>query len=467
MADFEYDLLVVGGGSGGVGAARRAAEHGARVALIEGAELGGTCVHRGCIPKKLLVYAAEFGVGFGLSKAYGWAVDSSFDWPAMVEAKTKELKRLGGFYNKSLESAGVVHIEGWGVLSGAHEVTVGGRKVTAERILLAVGSRPWRPQFPGVEHTITSREAFDLPAFPKKVLTIGSGYIGVEFAGIFSGLGAETHIMFRSDYVLPDFDQDVRQHLQEEMQKAGVLFHAGDRVTEIRKQGEMLHCTTQKGQQLEFDQVLMATGRVPRTENIGLEEVGVELGAKGAVKVNEQFQTSVPSIYAIGDCIDRVQLTPVAIREGRHLAEVLYNNSSLGVDYDKIPTAVFSRPPVGTVGMTQNKALATAPDGVEIYRAKFRPMKYTLPDKDTKALLKLIVCRKSRKVLGAHMVGEGAAELVQALAVCLVAGATKEDFDNTIAVHPTTAEEFVLMRHPSETLTSAEEERKKKHTLNA
>lgn len=454
MSKFDFDLLVIGGGSGGVGAARRAAEYGARVAVAEGDRLGGTCVHRGCIPKKLMVYASSFRQHFELSKGYGYSdIRYEFSWPDLVQRIQNELNRLGGFYEKSLQNASVTHLQGWAKVTGAQSVEVEGKSYSAERILVAVGGYPFTPEFPGSEHTITSREAFHLAELPRRVLMVGSGYIGVEFAGIFNGLGSETHMMFGSSKLLPKFDCDIRGHLQETMEKAGVKFHTGARIEKVEPV-EGGYKVTAGDTQIEVDTVFMATGRKARTEGLGLAEVGVELAKNGSVKVDGKFQTSVASIFAIGDCIDRIQLTPVAIREGRFLAETLYNRNPLRVDYLNVPTAVFSTPPVGTVGLTQEEALAQAPAGIDIYRAKFRPTKYTLPDKDYKVLLKLIVCRQTDRVLGIHVVGEEGPELSQVLGVLVVNGATKADFDRTVAVHPTTAEEFVLMRNPSETITS-------------
>ncbi|MGE0495849.1 MAG: glutathione-disulfide reductase [Vulcanimicrobiota bacterium] len=453
MGVCDYDLLVIGGGSGGIGAARRASEYGARVAVCEQWQYGGTCVHRGCIPKKLMVYAAEFAESLRLAQAYGHQVEGcSFSWSDLIAAKDKELERLNGFYNQTLDNNKIAKLQGYARLLDPHTVELEGKRYTAERILIAVGARPWTPEFPGRELCVTSREAFHLAEQPKRVLVVGSGYIGVEFAGIFNGLGSETHLMFRSSKVLPDFDQDIRDSLQEEMAKRGVIFHTGARINEVKQGGACLQVETDGGQTLEVDCVMLATGRVPATAGIGLEEIGVKLGQNRAVVVDDHWRTNLENVYAIGDCIDRVQLTPVAIAEGRALAENLYNQNAVAVSYDNIPTAVFSIPPVGTVGLSQEQAQKRCSAGVDIYRARFRPMKYTLPDKDTKAMLKLVVDRGNQRVVGCHMVGEPASELIQALAVCVVCGATKTDFDRTIAVHPSTAEEFVLMRRPSESL---------------
>lgn len=453
MGVCDYDLLVIGGGSGGIGAARRASEYGAKVAVCEQWQYGGTCVHRGCIPKKLMVYSAEFAESLRLAQAYGHRIEgSSFSWSGLIAAKDKELERLNGFYNQTLDNNQIAKLQGYARMLDAHTVELEGKRYTAERILIAVGARPWTPEFPGGELCVTSRQAFHLEQQPRRVLVVGSGYIGVEFAGIFNGLGSETHLMFRSSKVLPDFDQDIRDTLQEEMAKRGVIFHTGARIKQVKQAGSGLQVETDGGQTLEVDCVMLATGRVPATAGMGLEEIGVKLGKNGAVAVDDQWRTNLENVYAIGDCIDRVQLTPVAIAEGRALAENLYNQNAVAVSYENIPTAVFSIPPVGTVGLSQAQAQQRCSAGVDIYRARFRPMKYTLPDKDTKAMLKLVVDRGNQRVVGCHMVGEPASELIQALAVCVVCGATKTDFDRTIAVHPSTAEEFVLMRRPSESL---------------
>ncbi|MCA9793307.1 MAG: glutathione-disulfide reductase [Candidatus Eremiobacteraeota bacterium] len=456
MTDFDYDLFVIGAGSGGVRASRVAASHGARVAVAEEYRIGGTCVIRGCVPKKLFVYASHFSEEFEAAAGFGWTVGKSkFDWPTLIANKDREIERLSGIYVSNLEKAGVTLIRSRAVLRDRHSVhlVAEDRHVTAKYILIATGATPnVDPGLPGVELAITSNEAFHLDRMPERIVIAGGGYIAVEFAGIFNGLGSETHLMFRSPKVLPDFDQDIRDTLQEEMARRGVLFHTGERIKTVQQKGSALAVETDSGQTLEVDCVMLATGRVPATTGMGLEEVGIKLADNGAVMVDDQWRTNLENIYAIGDCIDRVQLTPVAIAEGRALAENLYNQNAVAVSYENIPTAVFSIPPVGTVGLTQEQARGRCSAGVDIYRARFRPMKYTLPDKDTKAMLKLVVDRGNQRVVGCHMVGEPASELIQALAVCVVCGATKADFDRTIAVHPSTAEEFVLMRRPSESL---------------
>ncbi|MFA5507726.1 MAG: glutathione-disulfide reductase [Vulcanimicrobiota bacterium] len=454
MSQFDFDLLVLGGGSGGVAAARRAAEHGARVAVCEDNQWGGTCVNRGCVPKKLFVYASEFGRARALMPAYGWEPgEPTFSWPTLVENVTRELARLRGFYDKAMSGNGVTQFNETGVVSGPHAVKVGGRTVTAERILLAVGGKPWIPSgIEGKEHAITSDQVFWLEEFPRRILIVGSGYIGTEFAGIFRGLDAEVHQSFRSDYVLPGFDVDVRRHLQQEMEKQGVHFHTGAKPVKIEKRSDgSLQVTMEPAGTLQVDQVLMATGRTPRVEGIGLSEVGVEIGSRQEVVVDEKFQTSVPSIFAIGDCIRRWELTPVAIAEGRALAEHWFNDQPLDFSYSCVATAVFSSPPAAVVGFSEDY-LRKQGVGFEIYRTSFRPMKYTLPDHQDKAMLKLLVASDNNKLLGCHLIGPECGELIQILSACLVAGATKKHLDETFAVHPTLSEELVLFRRPDETV---------------
>ena len=455
MSQFDFDLLVLGGGSGGVAAARRAAEHGARVAICEDNEWGGTCVNRGCVPKKLFVYASEFGRARAVMPAYGWSPgEPKFDWPTLVDNVTKELARLRGFYDKAMSGNGVKQFNATGVVTGPNSVEVGGKTVTAQRILLAVGGEPWiPPSIEGKEHAITSDQVFWLKEFPRRILIVGSGYIGTEFAGIFSGLDAQVHQSFRSEYVLPGFDKDIRQHLHQEMEKQGVRFHTGDKPVRIQKSDDSsLSVTMASGLKLHVDQVLMATGRTPRVKNIGLEEVGVEIGSRQEVVVDDGFQTSVSSIFAIGDCIRRWELTPVAIAEGRALAEHWFNDRPMNFSYSCVATAVFSSPPAATVGFSESY-LRSQGVGFDIYRTSFRPMKYTLPDKQNKAMLKMLVAGDNDKVLGFHLVGPESGELIQVLSACLMAGATKQDLDHTFAVHPTLSEELVLFRKPDETVS--------------
>ena len=454
MAEYDFDLLVVGGGSGGVATARRAAEYGARVAVCEDHQWGGTCVHRGCVPKKLMVYSAQFGEARKLMPSYGWETpERGLDWSTLKANLQKELERLHGFYQRILAESGVEKLQGTGVLTDAHTVEVDGKPYTAERILLAMGGKPWRPeQLEGADLGFVSDDMFWLEALPKDILVVGSGYIGVEFAGILNGFGIDVHLSFGSDHLLPDFDKDIRLTVEAEMEKRGVVIHRERRPTKIQRleSGRKL-VTFSQGEDLEVEAVLLATGRTPRTDGMGLEKVGVKLGPAGDVLTNAKFQTSIPNVYAIGDCTKRFELTPVAIAEGRALAEHLYNHKPLEFHYDRLATAVFSSPPAATVGWTEDRLRQ---EGIrfDLYRAKFRPMKYSLPAGNAQAMLKLLVCPETDRVLGCHLVGEEAPELIQLAAVCLKAKATKTIFDSTIAVHPTFAEELVLLRRPSESV---------------
>lgn len=454
MLECDFDLLVVGGGSGGVATARRAAEYGARVAVCEDHQWGGTCVHRGCVPKKLMVYSSQFGEARKLMPAYGWEAPSDgLDWPRLKANLHKELERLHGFYQRILAESGVEKLQGTGVLTGPNTVEVDGKPYTAKRILLAMGGKPWIPEeLEGSELGLVSDDMFWMESLPRDILVVGSGYIGVEFAGILNGFGVTVHHSFGSAHLLPEFDKDIRATVEAEMEKRGVTFHRQARPKRLQAldNGRRL-VTFDNGETLEVEAVLLATGRAPRTGGIGLEKVGVKLGESNEVLTNARFQTSVPSIYAIGDCTKRFELTPVAIAEGRSLAEHLYNDKPLDFHYDRLATAVFSSPPAATVGWTEDK-LRRAGARFDVYRAKFRPMKYSLPAGEAQAMLKLLVCPESDRVLGCHLVGEEAPELIQLAAVCLKAKATKTIFDSTIAVHPTFAEELVLLRKPSESV---------------
>lgn len=459
MSKYDYDLLVVGGGSGGVATARRAAEHGARVAICEDHQWGGTCVHRGCVPKKLLVYASQFGNARKLMPAYGWSPPSDpVDWTTLKENLHKELERLHGFYQRILADSGVEKLQGTGVVTEPHTVEVDGKPYTAERILLATGGQPLRPQgLEGAELGLTSDDMFWLQKLPESMLVVGSGYIGTEFAGLLNGLGVQVHQSFGSDRLLPEFDLDIRVTVQAEMEKLGIAFHAGRRPKKLlRLPSGKIEVTFQTGDTLEVDEVLLATGRTPRTHGIGLEAVGVKLGKDGEVLTSSGFQTSVPSIYAIGDCTKRFELTPVAIAEGRALAEHLYNGQPLEFYYDRLATAVFSTPPAGTVGITEDELRAKGAS-FHIYRSRFRPMKYSLPAGNAQVMLKLLVDAKSDRILGCHLVSEDAPELIQLMAVVLKAGATKAILSSAIAVHPTFAEELVTLRKPSETVEGPNE----------
>ncbi|WP_029008422.1 glutathione-disulfide reductase [Azospirillum halopraeferens] len=446
MAEFDFDLFTIGAGSGGVAASRRAAAFGARVGICEGSRVGGTCVIRGCVPKKLLVYASQFRDAFADACGYGW--DShvpAFDWPTLIANKDKEIDRLNGIYIGMLEKAGVTLVHGHGRLIDSHTVEVAGRRYTARRILIATGGWPVLPRVPGIDHAVTSNEALHLGHLPHSILIIGGGYIAVEFAGIFRGLGAEVTLMIRGEELLNGFDDDIRVALARELRKRGIEILARTRIESIAEGPGGFTVTDHLGREHSAGLVMAATGRRPNTRDLGLEEIGVELTKDGAVKVDEWSRSSVESVYAIGDVTDRVNLTPVAIAEGRALAETLFNNNPMTVSYTNIPTGVFSLPPLGTVGLTEAEARARFAR-VDIYRTDFRPMKHTLSGRDERILMKLVVDGESQRVLGCHMMGMDAPEIVQGLAVALNCGATKQDFDRTIALHPSTAEEFVLLR---------------------
>ncbi|EGG94954.1 Glutathione reductase [gamma proteobacterium IMCC1989] len=448
---YDYDLFVIGAGSGGVRASRIAAGLGAKVAVAEDLYLGGTCVNVGCVPKKLFVYGSHFAEEFEAAAGFGWTVgETSFDWPTLRDNKTKEIERLNGIYDNMLKNAGVEIIHGRGTIVDAHTVAVGDKQYTAERILVAVGGWPMVPDIAGKEHIISSNEVFYLDEFPKRVIVVGGGYIAVEFAGIFQGYGSETHLLYRGDMFLRGFDDDIREFTASEMRKKGVDLQFNTNVTEIEKQadGSLLVSLT-NGSTLEVDAVMYATGRKSKTENLGLENTAVELTAKGSIVVNEDFQTAEPSIYAVGDVIDRMQLTPVALAEGMALARNLYSEKKdHKVDYDFIATAVFCQPNIGTVGYTEAQAKEKY-GSVAVYKSEFKHMKHTLSGLNERTFMKLLVDQASDRVVGCHMVGADAGEVVQGLAVAIKAGATKADFDSTIGIHPTAAEEFVTMREPA------------------
>lgn len=446
MAQYDYDLFSIGAGSGGVRASRMSAAFGAKVAVAEERYLGGTCVNVGCIPKKLLVYASHYGDDFEDLAGYGWtAGERRFDWPKLIANKEREIKRLNGIYRKLLTDAGVDLFEAHAEVVDPHTVSIEGKQVSAKYILVAVGSWPTVPQFPGSEFAITSNEAFYLPTLPKRVIVVGGGYIGVEFAGIFHGLGAQTTELYRGELFLRGFDDDIRKTLAEEMRKRGVDLKFNADIRRIEKNGELLKADLTDGSSIYAEQILYATGRGSKTPNLGLERVGVALKPNGAVVVDEYSKSTVDSIYAIGDCTDRMMLTPVAIAEGMALANTLFNGKPTKPSYLNVPTAVFSTPSCATVGLTE--AQARAQDlSIDIYRTSFKPLKHTLTGRDERTMMKLVVDRATDKVIGCHMVGAEAGEIIQGLAVALNCGATKAQFDATIGIHPTAAEEFVTMR---------------------
>jgi glutathione reductase (NADPH) len=447
---YDFDLYVIGAGSGGVRAARFAAGFGAKVAVAESRYLGGTCVNVGCVPKKLLVYGAHFAEDFEQATGFGWSLgEANFDWATLIANKDREINRLNGIYRNLLVNSGVTLHEAHAKIVGPHEVEVNGERYTAKNILIATGGWPQIPEIPGREHAIGSNEAFFLKELPKRVLVVGGGYIAVEFAGIFHGLGANTTLLYRGDLFLRGFDGSVRKHLQEELTKRGLDLQFNADIARIDKQADgSLKATLKDGRELEADCIFYATGRRPMLDNLGLENTDVQLTDKGFIKVDEQYQTSEPSILALGDVIGRVQLTPVALAEGMAVARRLFKPEQYRpVDYKMIPTAVFSLPNIGTVGLTEEEAREAGHD-VVIFESRFRPMKLTLTECQEKTLMKLVIDGKTDKVLGCHMVGPDAGEIVQGLAIALKAGATKRDFDDTIGVHPTAAEEFVTMRTP-------------------
>ncbi len=456
----EFDLFVIGGGSGGVACARRAASYGARVALCEESRLGGTCVIRGCVPKKLMRYGALFSEHFKTAKSYGWGVgDVKLDWQHLIEARNNEIARLNGIYRTMLEKAGVTVIEGHGRVKGANSVEVAGKTYTADRLLIAVGARPSLIDIPGIEHVITSNEALEgMTREPKRLAVMGAGYIGVELASIFNGLGIETSIFFRKPLPLAGFDQDIREALVEQYKVQGLDVRAGTTIEAIEPDGDDFRVKTAAGE-MRFDTVLYATGRnsIPNTKDLGLSDLGVAMDRSGAIHVDSAYRSQVESIYAVGDCSDHAgaglnsgasDLTPVAIAEGRAIAEALFNDNPHEVRYDTIPTAVFGLPEAGSVGLTEERAREEGHD-VTIFKTSFRPMLHTLTEEPVKIMMKLVVDASSDRVLGAHMVGDDAGEIMQGLAVAMTAGATKADFDATVGLHPSAAEEFVTMYQAS------------------
>ncbi|MCI0994571.1 glutathione-disulfide reductase [Pseudomonas corrugata] len=448
---YDFDLYVIGAGSGGVRAARFAAGFGARVAVAESRYLGGTCVNVGCVPKKLLVYGAHYAEDFEQASAYGWSAgEASFDWATLIANKDQEINRLNGIYRNLLVNSGVALHEGHAKITGPHEVEINGQRHTAEHILVATGGWPVIPQIPGREHAISSNEPFSLKESPRRAPAAGGGYIAVEFAGIFHGMGAQTSLLYRGELFLRGFDGAVRKHLAEELTRRGLDLQFNADIQRIDKLADgSLEVTLKDGRTLLTDCVFYATGRRPMLDNLGLENTAVTLDEKGFVQVNEKYETSEPSILAIGDVIGRVQLTPVALAEGMAVARRLFKPEQYRlVDYRMIPTAVFSLPNIGTVGLSEEQAREEGHE-VQIFESRFRPMKLSLTDCQERTLMKLVVDARTDKVLGCHMVGPDAGEIVQGLAIALKAGASKRDFDETIGVHPTAAEEFVTMRTPA------------------
>jgi glutathione reductase (NADPH) len=448
VATYDFDLFTIGAGSGGVRASRMSASYGARVAIAEERYLGGTCVNVGCIPKKLFAYGAHYAEDFEDAAAFGWKVErKGFDWKTLVANKDKEIKRLNGIYRNILESNKVTIYEARARLIDAHTIEVGGERVTAANILVATGGWPVVPDIPGKEHAITSNEAFHLPDLPRRAIVVGGGYIAVEFAAIFHGFGAHVTQLYRGPLFMRGFDIDVRKTLAEEMRKKGIDLHFDADIARIEKTGGALAVTLKDGSTLVADAVMYATGRAPNTRHLGLEKAGVGLDQDGAIVVDDRFRTSVPHIYALGDVIDRMQLTPVAIGEAMVLSANLFKGANRAMDYADVPTAVFSNPNVGTAGLTEEEARQRH-GAIEIYRTAFRPLKHTMTLREERTMMKLVVDKASDRVVGCHMVGPDAGEIVQGLAVALKCGATKAQFDATVGIHPTAAEEFVTLRTP-------------------
>jgi glutathione reductase (NADPH) len=453
MSDFDVDLFVIGGGSGGVRAARIAAQHGARVMLAEEYRLGGTCVIRGCVPKKLLVYASRFHGEFEDAAGFGWTVPhATFDWATLIANKDKEIARLEAAYGSLMEKSGVKVVKNRATLTDAHTVQVAnGDRVKAAHVLISTGGTPsYGDKIPGIEHAISSNEAFHLPELPRRVVIQGGGYIAVEFAGIFAGLGSHVTLVYRGENILRGFDDDVRQHLRMDMEKHGIRVVTGRTITAIEQTGTHYSVQLSSGNHIPADKVMFATGRVPHVAKLGLKEAGVEIAKNGGIAVDEFSRTTAPNVYAVGDVTNRINLTPVAIREGHAFADTVFGNKSTIVDHANVPTAVFSEPEVGAVGLTEAQARAKLPQ-TDVYKSMFRPLKATLSGRDTTVLLKLIVDGQTDRVVGCHIVGEGAAEMVQLAAVAVKMRATKADFDATMALHPTIAEELVTMRTRSAT----------------
>ncbi|MDG1479571.1 MAG: glutathione-disulfide reductase [Myxococcota bacterium] len=445
---YDFDLFVIGAGSGGVRAARIAAKLGARVGICEDKRLGGTCVNVGCVPKKLMVIGSRYPADAADAAGFGWDFPApKLDWERANHNREREILRLNGIYLRLLENSGCTVVSGRGSIVDAHTVQIGDRSFTAANILIATGGRPRRPDIPGADRGISSDEVFSLPTLPRRIVIVGGGYIGVEFAGIFRGYGSEVSLVHRRNLVLTGFDDDIRVFLGEQMTGQGIDLRLGCQITGIEKTGDALRVTSTDGHTIDTDVVLWATGRSPNTAGLGLERVGITLGTRREIPVDDNLQTSVPSIYACGDVIGRVALTPVALEEGMMLAHNLFGGQNRTMNYELIPTAVFSRPSIGTVGMTE-AAARRAGHQVTIYRSSFRQMKHTISGRNERTLMKLIVDKKTDVVLGCHMVGDEAGEIIQGLGVALKAGATKAIFDDTIGIHPTAAEEFVTMRTP-------------------
>ena len=447
MTQYDYGLFVIGAGSGGVRAANMASGYGVKVAIAEQRYLGGTCVNVGCVPKKLFVYASQFQDQFDAAAGFGWTVGKSvFNWSGLIANKNREIARLQAVYNNRLQQSGVRVITGRAEVIDAHTVAVDGKQYSTERILIATGGWPFIPDIPGKQHIVTSNDMFFLDKLPKRIIIVGGGYIAVEFASILHGLGVNTTICHRGHKLLSDFDEDIRDFLGAEMTRKGITIRFNTDIEAIESEGEAFAVQLMDGSEVTTDLVMYATGRTPNSSGFGLEKLGIDLDNEQAIKVNGDYQTNVPSIYALGDVTNRVNLTPVAIAEGMAMVNKLYTIHPQPVDYDNIPTAVFSQPAIGTVGLTEAKAREQYPD-IDIYKTRFTPMKSALSGLDEKTLMKMIVVRSTDRVVGLHMIGSEAPEIIQGMAVAIRAGATKAVFDSTIGIHPTAAEEFVTLRN--------------------
>ena len=448
MSDIDYDLFVIGAGSGGVRAARMAASFGAKVAIAEEQYMGGTCVNVGCVPKKLYVYASEFGKGFSDAREFGWHSEvQQFDWATLRDNKKTEISRLNAIYRNLLSGVDADVIDGRATIVNSNTVAVGEKHYTARKILIATGGWPHIPNFPGSDLAVSSNEIFDLASFPERIVIVGGGYIAVEFAGIFNGLGARVTQLYRGPLFLRGFDPDIRAHASQEIRKSGVDLRFETNVESIARSADGLQLTLTDGETLTADAVLYATGRKPNLNGLGLENVNIDLTATGSIAVDGDFQTTEPGVFALGDCTDTMELTPVALAEGMAFARKQFGNTQPAVDYEFIPTAVFCQPNIGTVGFTEDEARAEFGD-ITLYKSAFRPMKHTISGRDEKTFMKLIVDSASDRVVGVHMMGPDAGEIIQGIAIALKAGATKAIFDSTIGIHPTAAEEFVTMREP-------------------
>jgi glutathione reductase (NADPH) len=445
MAEYDYDLFVVGAGSGGVRAARVASALGARVAVAEMGRLGGTCVNVGCVPKKLFVYGSHFSYDLRDASGYGWSVEPSFDWATLRANKDREIARLNGIYGEVLKKAGVNLLRGRARLHGPHSVSVEGATRTARRILVATGGRPITPNIPGGELAVDSNAFFELDSLPRRAMVVGAGYIALELGSVLNALGVDVTLVHRGKEILRGFDKDLRCHLHDELELKGMRILLETQVLSLAKNARGIEVKLDNGEHLETDFPLFAIGREPNTEGLGLEELGVDLGARKGIVVDDDFTSSVPSIHAVGDVIDHVQLTPVAIAEGMHFAHRFYGDGAHRIDYMTIPTAVFCQPELATVGLTEEEAWHRCQD-VRVYKSVFTPLKLALSERQEHTIVKLVVDASDDRVVGCHMAGHGAAEIIQGLAVAMKAGATKAEFDATIGIHPTSAEEFVTLR---------------------